>query len=338
MGVSVDALILSLHLAGVSSILGSINFIVTVYLLRSNSISWETMRLFVWCLLISSFLLLLSLPVLAGGLTMLLFDRNFNTCFFDSSGGGNPVAYQHLFWLFAHPEVYVLALPAFGIIRHSCLCLTGKKELFGSLSMVYAVISIGFIGCIVWAHHMYVVGIDLDSRAYFTAATIIIAVPTGVKVFSWIATLFGRIFVLQPLLFWVVGFIFLFTVGGLTGLVLSNACLDVLLHDTYYVVGHFHYVLSLGAVFGIFTGVSLWWGYLFGVSLNKMLMRIFYTRIFVGVNLTFFPMHFAGLQGFPRKYVDYQDSMYYWNAISSFGSLMRFFSIILFVYIIIESF
>jgi cytochrome c oxidase subunit 1 len=336
-GISVDMLILSLHLAGVRSILGRINFVATIHVLRRNSLSWETVSLFVWCLLVTAFLLLLSLPVLAGALTILLFDRNSNTCFFDRGGGGNPLVYQHLFWFFGHPEVYILVLPAFGIISHSCLCLTGKKEVFGSLRMVYAILSIGLIGCIVWAHHIYVVGIDLDSRAYFTAATIIIAVPTGVKVFSWIATLFGSIFNYQPLLFWVTGFIFLFTTGGLTGLVLSNACLDVLLHDTYYVVAHFHYVLSLGAVFGIFTGVNLWWSYLFGLSLNKLLIRVFYSGIFVGVNITFFPLHFAGLQGFPRKYMDYQDSISVWHVVSSFGSLLRFFSLLLFIYILFES-
>jgi heme/copper-type cytochrome/quinol oxidase subunit 1 len=225
---------------------------------------------------VTVFLLLLRLPVLAGALTMLIFDRHFNTRFFNPAGGGNPLVFQHLFWFFGHPEVYVLVLPAFGIVRHAILCLTGKREMVGATSIVYAIVSIGLVGTVVWGHHIFTVGMDIDSRAYFSAATIVIAVPTGVKVFSWIATLFGRPFFWHPLLLWVVGFILLFTIGGLSGVVLSHAALDMILHDRYYVVAHFHFVLSIGAVFGIFTGVTLWWRFLFGLTLNKLLIRIFF--------------------------------------------------------------
>jgi cytochrome c oxidase subunit 1 len=337
-GSSVDFVIFGLHVAGLSSILGSINFLSTIVNVRSFSISFENISLFVWSIFITVFLLLLSLPVLASAITMLLFDRNFNTGFFDSSYGGNALLYQHLFWFFGHPEVYILILPAFGIISHSILCFTGKKEVFGMLGIIYAIVRIGLVGCVVWSHHIYTVGIDFDSRAYFTVSTIIIAVPTGIKIFSWLATIYGSFFFFWWLVLWVCGFIFLFTLGGLTGLVLSNSSLDLLLHDTYYVVSHFHYVLSLGAVFGIFAGINLWWVNVFGLGFNKIFIIIFFILIFFGVNLTFFPLHFSGLQGYPRKYLDSSDFFSYWNEISSFGSVLSIFSVIFFLYIVFESF
>jgi cytochrome c oxidase subunit 1 len=332
-GMSMDLAIFAVHLSGASSILGAINIITTFLNMRAPGMTLHKVPLFAWSIFVTAWMILLALPVLAGAITMLLMDRNFGFGFFQPDQGGDPILYQHILWFFGHPEVYMIILPGFGLISH-VIATFSRKPIFGYLPMVYAMVAIAVLGFVVWAHHMYTVGMSLTQQSYFMLATMVIAVPTGVKIFSWIATMWGGSVEFRAPMLWALGFLFLFTVGGVTGIVLSQAGVDRVYHDTYYVVAHFHYVMSLGAVFGIFAGIYFYLPKMAGRMYPEFWAKVHFWMMFVGANLTFFPQHFLGRQGMPRRYIDYPEAFAYWNYVSSWGAFLSFASFLLFIGII----
>lgn len=335
-GYAMDLAIFAVHLSGASSILGAINIITTFLNMRAPGMTMHKVPLFAWSVFVTAWLILLSLPVLAGAITMLLTDRNFGTTFFQPSGGGDPILYQHILWFFGHPEVYIVIVPGFGIASQ-VIATFSRKPIFGYLPMVYAMVGIGVLGFVVWAHHMYTVGMSLTQQAYFMTATMVIAVPTGIKIFSWIATMWGGSIEFKTPMLFALGFLFLFTVGGVTGIVLSQAGVDRAYHDTYYVVAHFHYTMSLGAASCIFAGIYFWFGKMSGKHYPEWAGKLHFAMFFIGANLTFFPQHFLGRQGMPRRYIDYPEAFAYWNKISSMGAFLAFASLVFFIGIVFYS-
>jgi len=333
-GMSMDFAIFAVHLSGASSILGAINMITTFLNMRAPGMTLLKVPLFPWAIFCTAWMILLSLPVLAGAITMLLTDRNFGTAFFDPAGGGDPVLYQHILWFFGHPEVYMIIMPGFGVISH-VISTFSKKPIFGYTGMVFAMVGISALGFVVWAHHMYTVGMSKNAQAYFMMATLVIAVPTGIKIFSWIATMWGGSIEFKTPMLWAFGFLFLFTVGGVTGVVLSQPGIDRAYQDTYYVVAHFHYVMSLGAVFTIFAAVYYWMGKMTGRQYPEVWGKVHFWMMFIGANITFFPQHFLGRQGMPRRYIDYPEAFAYWNEISSYGAFLTGSSFLLFIGIMV---
>nr|YP_010164122.1 cytochrome c oxidase subunit I [Didesmococcus koreanus]QRK27450.1 cytochrome c oxidase subunit I [Didesmococcus koreanus] len=334
---SINMVILSIHLNGLSSLMSSMNFMISMINMNSNKMNLNNLSLYCWSIIITSMLLIMSIPVLASGITMIILDHNFNSMFFNPMGNGNPILFQHMFWFFGHPEVYILILPGFGLMSQIMNQETGKLEIFSKLNMIYAMMSIGILGFIVWAHHMFTIGLDIDTQMYFMSATMIIAVPTSIKIFSWIITLNGNKMNMSPMIMWSMGFVMMFSMGGLTGIVLSNSIIDMNLHDTYYVIAHFHYVLSMGVVFSILSSLIFWFPLLTNTLMKTNMLKINFINMFFSINLTFFPQHFMGLNGMPRRYIMFVDHLTLWNSISSMGSMSTILFVMMFISMMMES-